>query len=122
MCALFQFFHNTIHKFAGDVEVKYFIKFSNTCWTGNINFCEVIANDILFEFQHPVAGRLRQTRTAANFEGTPPDLSRGAPRLGEHNFEILTELGFSEREIAELRDRGAIGAESYSDKTENWSV
>jgi crotonobetainyl-CoA:carnitine CoA-transferase CaiB-like acyl-CoA transferase len=77
---------------------------------------QVIANDILIEYQHPVAGRLRQTRTAARFSGTPPDLSRGAPRLGEHNTEILTELGFSEREIDKLRERGVIGAETYPDK------
>ncbi len=74
---------------------------------------QVIANNILIEYQHPVAGRLRQTRTAARFSGTPPDLSRGAPRLGEHNTEILTELGFSEREIDKLRERGVIGAETY---------
>ena len=74
---------------------------------------QVIANNILIEYQHPVAGRLRQTRTAARFSGTPPDLSRGAPRLGEHNTEILTELGISEREIDKLRERGVIGAETY---------
>ena len=69
---------------------------------------QVIDSEVLLEHEHPVAGRLRQTRTAARFEGTPPDIRRGAPRLGEHNSEILSELGFSAEEIAELRDCGAV--------------
>jgi crotonobetainyl-CoA:carnitine CoA-transferase CaiB-like acyl-CoA transferase len=57
---------------------------------------------------------LRQTRTPARFEGTPTEIQRGAPRLGEHNREILTELGFDETEIDALRANGAIGNEDYS--------
>jgi crotonobetainyl-CoA:carnitine CoA-transferase CaiB-like acyl-CoA transferase len=74
---------------------------------------QIIDNQILFEHEHPVAGRLRQTRTAARFEGTPPHIHRGAPRLGEHNAEILAELGCGDEEIVELRDCGAIGSEMY---------
>ena len=74
---------------------------------------QVMASEILLEYDHPVAGRLRQTRTAARFEGTPPELPQGAPRLGEHNTQILIELGLSEDEIIELRECGAIGSETY---------
>ena len=70
---------------------------------------QVLASEILVEHEHPVAGRVRQTRTPARFEGTPPDAPRGAPRLGEHNAEILAGLGYSESEIAGLRDSGALG-------------
>ena len=75
---------------------------------------QIIASEILIETDHPVAGRLRQTRTPARFEGTPPELRQGAPRLGEHNLEILTELGFDAAEIDALRAKGAIGDEDYS--------
>jgi len=76
---------------------------------------QVTASEILVEYDHPVAGRLRQTRTAARFEGTPPGPPQGAPRLGEHNTQILMELGLSEDEIIELSESGAIGDETYPD-------
>ena len=75
---------------------------------------QIIASEILIETDHPVAGRLRQTRTPARFEGTPTEIRQGAPRLGEHNLEILTELGFDAAEIDALRAKGAIGDEDYS--------
>ena len=74
---------------------------------------QVQASEILIDHEHPVAGRLRQTRNAARFEGTPADSFRGAPRLGEHNTEILSELGYSPAEIAALQESGALGKESY---------
>jgi len=76
---------------------------------------QIIASEVLKEYQHPVAGRVRQARVAARFEGTPPADPQGAPRLGEHNRQILAELGYSEDEIDDLRDAGAIGREAYSE-------
>ena len=74
---------------------------------------QVVASEILLEFDHPHAGRLRQTRPAARFEGTPVTIRRGAPRLGEHTDEVLVDLlGLSDAEIAALRANGAIGDES----------
>ncbi|MBT3639067.1 MAG: CoA transferase [Acidiferrobacteraceae bacterium] len=74
---------------------------------------QVIASDILREHDHPIAGRLRQARVAARFEGTPPSEPRGAPQLGEHSDEVLIELGFSDEEISALKASGAVGNESY---------
>jgi crotonobetainyl-CoA:carnitine CoA-transferase CaiB-like acyl-CoA transferase len=71
---------------------------------------QVIASGILCETVHPVAGRLRQSRAAARFE-TPMRVRRGAPQLGEHNREVLAELGLSDAEIEELRAAGIIGDE-----------
>jgi crotonobetainyl-CoA:carnitine CoA-transferase CaiB-like acyl-CoA transferase len=66
---------------------------------------QIAASGILLESEHPIAGRLRQTRTAARF-ATPTVIRCGAPRLGEHTDEVLRDLGLSPAEIADLqRDR-----------------
>lgn len=72
---------------------------------------QVVASDILVESEHHAAGRLRQTRTAARFEGSPATGLAGAPQLGEHCAEILSEIGLSEADIAGLHESGVIGGE-----------
>lgn len=76
-----------------------------------IDHPQVLASEIIIETTHPVAGRLRQARTPARFERTVPDPPRGAPRTGEHNVEVLSEIGLTEEEITALADCGAIGKE-----------
>ncbi len=70
---------------------------------------QVVANEIVVEDEHPVAGKVRQTRPAERMDGTPSEISRPAPTLGQHTDEILTESGFEESEIAALRQAGALG-------------
>ncbi len=60
---------------------------------GVIRHPQVVANELLVESEHPVAGRIREPRPAARFDRTPAALDRPAPTLGEHTDEILTELG-----------------------------
>lgn len=73
-----------------------------------IHHPQVRASGIVTENDHPVAGRLRQARNAARFSETVPEHRFGAPLLGEHTDEILREAGFSEAEIAGLRDQGTV--------------
>jgi crotonobetainyl-CoA:carnitine CoA-transferase CaiB-like acyl-CoA transferase len=70
---------------------------------------QVQALGSVVEFEHPQAGRLRQMRNAARFEGTPAAIRRGAPALGQHGDEILAEAGFTADEIAALRAEGVLG-------------
>ena len=44
----------------------------------------------------------------------PAEIRVGAPLLGEHNDEILSETGLSEAEIGQFRASGAIGAEQQA--------
>ena len=61
-----------------------------------------IAIGLFEEFDHPVAGRVRQPRHPARFLGTPATLQTVSPMLGEHTDAILEELGRGD-DIAQLR-------------------
>ncbi len=70
---------------------------------------QIEATGIVVEHHHPQAGRLRQARNAARFSVTEPEHRRGAPALGEHTDEILTEAEFPADEIASLRAAAVVG-------------
>ena len=66
-----------------------------------------VAIGLFEEFDHPVAGRIRQPRHPAQFLGTPAMLQTVSPTLGQQTDEILTELGRAES-IEELRRNGIV--------------
>ncbi len=71
-----------------------------------IHHPQVVANEIVREYDHPQAGRLRQSRPAARFEGTAPEYRFGARTLGEDGATVLAEAGYGEDEVrALLADR-----------------
>lgn len=62
------------------------------------------------EMEHPVAPRSRYSTLPMRFSRGPERLhQRPAPLLGEHNVELLTELGLSAEEIEKLEADGIIG-------------
>ena len=56
----------------------------------------------LWEFDHPRIGRVRQPRPVAQFSKTPSNFHQPTAFLGEHNAEVLTELGYTAEEVANL--------------------
>ncbi len=68
---------------------------------------QIAANALIVELDHPVAGRLRQTRPPARFEGTPTEHRLGGPGLGQHTREVLAEAGLREADIDALIETGA---------------
>ena len=58
---------------------------------------------------HPVAGEYRSVPPPVRFSATPADVRRHAPLIGQHNDELLTELGYTDEERRELAATGVIG-------------
>ena len=59
------------------------------------------------EDDHHIVGRTRVPRHPTRFRGTPAQLRKQSPGLGEHTDAILEELGMGD-EISDLRAAGVI--------------
>ena len=66
------------------------------------------ASESLVQYRHPDAGDVRQARDPARFDRTPTSFTSMPPMLGQHTGEVLSESGYSEREIAALRSAKVI--------------
>jgi formyl-CoA transferase len=58
------------------------------------------ANEMIVEFEHPVNGQMQAIACPIHFSGIDPGVRMAPPRLGEHNDEILAELGMTTEERA----------------------
>lgn len=56
---------------------------------------------------HPTEGAIRVAKPPTRFAGSPANVRRHVPRLGEHTDEILRELGFTDAEITAITARKA---------------
>lgn len=82
-------------------------------WCARVNTYEdlpkdpqIIHNGIIKEIDHPVAGKFKAIGTPIEFSETPPTIRRTPPALGEHNEEILRELGFGQADIDRFEKAG----------------
>ena len=69
---------------------------------------QVLANESIWIEDYEGFGEVRQARPAARFEETPNEITRPAPKLGEHGQEILTELGYSSSAQRKLIKEGKV--------------
>ncbi len=83
--------------------------------SGPINTMEDLAGDPNFnergafaEFDHSSAGRLAYPGRPFVMERTPWAARMAAPLLGQHNADVLGELGYDRAALVRLRETGAI--------------
>ncbi len=69
---------------------------------------QVQALQMTWNLVHPKKGNLSLVAFPLQFSQLNSALRRPAPRLGEHNEEVLMELGYSQAEIANLRQKQVI--------------
>jgi len=70
---------------------------------------QVLENDYLVNFDHPIFGRNLIPGYPVHFSETPADTRGRAPEQGEHTDEVLREIaGYSAGEITQFRDDGVV--------------
>ena len=70
---------------------------------------QIVENNYIVDFDHPRLGKIKIPGYPIHFSKTYARTRSGAPELGEHTEAVLTEIGgYSQKEIARLRDEGAI--------------
>jgi crotonobetainyl-CoA:carnitine CoA-transferase CaiB-like acyl-CoA transferase len=69
---------------------------------------QLTANNYLINIEHPLYGPLKAMGFPWDFSETPASWRRKAPGLGEHTEEVLIEIGYSQEEIAKLKEDGAV--------------
>ena len=68
------------------------------------------ANKLRVRVEDPREGEVSFPSTPVRFSGFPyPEVCNHAPILGEHTKEILQNLGYSEEQISQLHEEGAVG-------------
>jgi formyl-CoA transferase len=66
------------------------------------------ARDMLVQVEHPTLGSLRLPGVTPKYSRTPGGIHRPSPELGEHNHEVLAEIGLTPEQIAALAEKGVI--------------
>jgi CoA:oxalate CoA-transferase len=64
---------------------------------------QVIANEYMTDYEHPIEGLVKWLHFPLNFAETPAIKKGAAPKLGEHTGEVLVDiLGYTSEQVPEL--------------------
>jgi crotonobetainyl-CoA:carnitine CoA-transferase CaiB-like acyl-CoA transferase len=64
--------------------------------------------------RHTRVGEVQTIGCPVKFSDTPAEITRGAPLLGEHGREVLSEIGYGEEEIDRFVADGVVGVPGWS--------
>ena len=73
---------------------------------------QFVANGLAATVVDPELGVTTQVGIPAVLTQTPGAIQGAQPRVGEHSRQVLSEAGYSEKEIEDLVESGAVGAGS----------
>jgi len=84
-------------------------------WAGPVyGYAELLAdpqiahNGTFVTYDHPTEGTVTVPGFPYRFSATPARIDRGAPLVGEHTREVLSELGVSTDRVSALLDAGVL--------------
>ena len=67
------------------------------------------ARNMLVEYEHATAGKVKVPGNPIKFSSYEALAELPPPFKGQHTKELLLEMGYSEEEVSEMLDKGAIG-------------
>ena len=65
---------------------------------------QVLANDYVVDFEHPVFGAVKILGSPHALSETPAEPRGAAPEFGQHTEEVLLEFGYTWEDITRLKD------------------
>jgi len=72
------------------------------------DFPQVVHNEIMHEWEHPKAGKLRQPRAAAKFSNHQIEPRWWVSGLGDNTDEVLASIGRDAEAVSALRAAGTV--------------
>ena len=69
---------------------------------------QVVHAGLFMNVDHPDSGALRLVKSPPRFSKNDVSLRSHPPKLGEHTDSVLREFGYSDEEIADLRNKGSV--------------
>jgi len=69
---------------------------------------QVLHREMVKELDHPKAGKVKVTGIPIKLSDTPGEVEAAPPVLGQHTQEVLTELGYSDKDLEKLKQEKVI--------------
>ena len=74
---------------------------------------QVLHNEMVLRADVPHVGEMAFVGVPVKLSDTPGALRSAPPTVGQHNEELLADLGYSSEAIHELQDDGVVGSENH---------
>ena len=69
---------------------------------------QVVNNEIIVDWEHPDAGLMKMAKPPVRWDTTKPETIWTTDHLGQSTENVLSEFGFSEDQITQLKEKNII--------------